>query len=356
MMRYLKILTTGLFLALPWIGAASAQQVNPYCLVSAGPPLQWAPCSATNPLQISGSFSATTTGFPGTTQTTGTPISVTTGGVTGTLPTGTVVVASNVGATNNAFCKLGASATTSDQLIPPNSWFAFTVGSNTQLTCITSTSTTTVNMVGGAGLPTGSGGGGGGSSSNASVSATGATVPASGTYVGLNSGGNLLGWPGTVNGGLIDWNTSSQAHTDLTSATVAGTNRIGYTSDDPCANLTKTYAPITATTSLVKVIATGVSAKKIYICQLLLTTTAANNVAVFEATTGTTCATSAVAVYGAGTSVATAANGFSFPANGGVSLGSGGNTVGITTVNNNDLCIGTSAATPLTGGISYVTQ
>ena len=210
MMRYLKILATGLFLSLPWIGA-HAQQVNPYCLVSAGPPLQWAPCSSTNPLQISGSFSATTTGFP-TTQSTGTPISVTTGGVTGTLPTGTVVVASNVGATNGAYCKLGASATTSDQLIPPNSWFAFTVGAATQLTCITSTSTTTVNMVGGSGLPTGSGGGGGGSSSNASVSATGSAVPASGTYVGLNSGGNLLGWPGTANGGLVDWNTSSQAH------------------------------------------------------------------------------------------------------------------------------------------------
>jgi hypothetical protein len=125
---------------------------------------------------------------------------------------------------------------------------------------------------------------------------------------------------------------------------------------DPCQTAAKSYLPITATTSLVKVIATGVSAKKIYICQLLLTATAADNVAVFEATTGTTCATSPVAVYGAGTSVATAANGFPFPANGGVSLGAGGFSVGQTTVNNNDLCIGTSAATPLTGGITYVTQ
>lgn len=153
-------------LALLWVlpEPAAAQQVNLYCWVSAGPPTQWAPCSSTNPMQITGSFSATTTGFPGTSQTTGTPISVTTGGVTGTLPAGTVVVASNVGATNNAYCKLGASASVNDQLIPPLAWFAFTVGSNTQLTCITSTSTTTVNMVGGAGLPTGAGGGGGGGS------------------------------------------------------------------------------------------------------------------------------------------------------------------------------------------------
>ncbi len=114
-------------------------------------------------LKVTGSFSSSTTGFP-TIQSTGTPISVTTGGVTGTLPTGAVVVASNVGTTNMAFCKLGASATTSDIPLAPNGgWFAFTVGVNTQLTCITSTSTTTVNMAGGSGLPTGTGGGGGSS-------------------------------------------------------------------------------------------------------------------------------------------------------------------------------------------------
>lgn len=110
----------------------------------------------------SASVSASITGFP-TTQTTGTPISVTTGGVTGTLPSGAVVVATNIGTTNAAYCKLGASATTSDQYIAPNGgWFSFTVGAATQLTCITSTSTTTVNMVGGSGLPTGTGGGSGG--------------------------------------------------------------------------------------------------------------------------------------------------------------------------------------------------
>src|SRR6266849_4406405 len=41
---------------------------------------------------------------------TGTPISVTTSGVTGTLPAGSVVIATNTGTTNTAFCKLGASA------------------------------------------------------------------------------------------------------------------------------------------------------------------------------------------------------------------------------------------------------
>lgn len=95
----------------------------------------------------------------------GTPITATTGGATGSLPAGAVVVATNTGTTNPAFCALGASASTSWQEISPNGgWFAFTVGSATQLTCVTSTGSTQVNLVGGSGLPTGTGGGGGGSS------------------------------------------------------------------------------------------------------------------------------------------------------------------------------------------------
>lgn len=137
---------------------------------------QWAPCSPSNQLAVSASVSASITGFNPTT--TGTPIAVTTGGVTGTLPAGTVVVATNVGTTNGAYCKLGASATTSDQYIAPNGgWFQFTVAASTQLTCITSTSTTTVNMVGGSGLPTGTGGGGGGSGGGGAVTvANGADI------------------------------------------------------------------------------------------------------------------------------------------------------------------------------------
>ena len=134
------------------------------------------PVSAANPLPVNASVSVS--GFAPAT--TGTPISVTTGGVTGTLPAGTVVAAFNVGTTNTAYCKLGASATTSDIAIPPQSWFAYTVGAATQLTCITSTSTTTVNMVGGSGLPTGAGGGGGGGSG--------------GTVTQGNAGSNAQAW------------------------------------------------------------------------------------------------------------------------------------------------------------------
>ncbi len=135
------------------------------------------PVSTTNPLPVTASVTASISGFAPASV--GTPISVTTGGVTGSLPAGTVVVASNVGTTNTAYCALGASSTTAWQPIPPGGWFAYTVGAATQLTCITSTSTTTVNMVGGSGLPTGSGGGGGGSGGAVTIASGGV---ASGAY------------------------------------------------------------------------------------------------------------------------------------------------------------------------------
>lgn len=55
MKRFIKSLTLGILLALPWIGV-QAQQVNNYCWVDAGPPVHWAPCNTTTPLAVSGSF------------------------------------------------------------------------------------------------------------------------------------------------------------------------------------------------------------------------------------------------------------------------------------------------------------
>jgi len=48
--------------------------------------------------------------------------------------------------------------------------------------------------------------------------------------------------------------------------------------------------------------------------------------------------------------------GYNFAANGGISLGTGSNQVLQTSVNANDLCIAQSAATQLTGSITYVTR
>jgi len=163
-----------------------------------------------------------------------------------------------------------------------------------------------------------------GTAANWGVGATAAAVPANAMYSGVldaAGGANLLGLAG-----------------------------------DPCQTSVKSTLPITLATAAVKVIAVGVSAKKIYVCQIHLTNNAADSVAVFEATTATTCATSPVAVVGAGTTVATAATGYNFAANGGISLGTGSNQVLQTATNANDLCIAQSAATQLTGSITYVTR
>ena len=121
--------------------------------------------TASHPLNTTGTFTGTIGGFPGGTGgVIGTPVTAVTtvtAGSTQTLPAGTSVIASNPGAVM-AFCQLGATATVNSQPIPSGGgWFDFTVGSATQITCVTASSTTTVNTFGGGGIATGTGGGGG---------------------------------------------------------------------------------------------------------------------------------------------------------------------------------------------------
>src|SRR6185437_1417070 len=121
---------------------------------------------------ITGTITASLGGFtPSASGARMTPLSVTTADSSGSLPTGAVVVVSNVGTTNPMYCNVnGVAATTSDQLIGANSWFAFTIPATiTTLHCIATGGTTTANGVGGAGLPTGAGGGGGGGGSSGAV-------------------------------------------------------------------------------------------------------------------------------------------------------------------------------------------
>ena len=97
---------------------------------------------------------------------------------------------------------------------------------------------------------------------------------------------------------------------------------------------------------------TPTSAKKTYICYLFVTSAAADNVGIVEGTGGT-CGTGTAGVIGG----ATSANGPNFAANGGVSLTAGGKTaVAVTAGTNVDLCLITSAATPLAGVIKWAQQ
>lgn len=271
-------------------GSFAQSQRNP-CYYPSATSQSCIPVSTTNPLPTSASATITG-GF--TDVTTGTPIAVTTGGVIGTLPVGSVVVATNVGTTNGAYCKLGTSATTSDQYLSPNGgWFAFSVGVATQLTCITSTSTTTVNMTGGSGLPTGTGGGGGSSGGTTNITQVGG--------VNVPTGGGLQ------TGALpIDASTSSQIHADITAPTPAGANIIGkvgidQTSDGTTNGVRETSQypagaiPITAsatgtTAATTATLAASVSLKT-YICSYSIRANATAATTVQNTITGVITAT-----------------------------------------------------------------
>lgn len=119
---------------------------------------------------------------------------------------------------------------------------------------------------------------------------------------------------------------------------------------NPCETIAQSYAPISITTATTTRIVAPSASNKTYICSLFLTSAAADNVGIVEGTGGT-CGTGTAGVIG-GT---TAANGPNFAANGGVMLQAGGKTAVAQTAGTNvDLCLITSAATPLAGGIKYV--
>jgi hypothetical protein len=112
------------------------------------------------PVPIAGTLSATITGF------TPTPAysvqSVTTTSAAYTLPTGTVAVFYNTGA-NPITLKLGSSSVSvvcnQGDIIQPNSWMAFTVGTATYYAVIGNGGASAIVVSGGSGRPNGAGGG-----------------------------------------------------------------------------------------------------------------------------------------------------------------------------------------------------
>lgn len=150
-------------------------------------------------------------------------------------------------------------------------------------------------------------------------------------FVQCDSSGKLLG-TATISGALP-----------------AGTNVIGYVSNDPCTQAAKTNLPISfQTTSITQLIALSGSTK-IYVCSLSLIASAAT---VFSITggTGSNCGTPAALI---GSTSAT--HGLSLAANGGLTLGSGAGTVAVTGAGS-ELCIVQSGAGDLVGNLTYVQQ
>lgn len=146
---------------------------------------------------------------------------------------------------------------------------------------------------------------------------SGAAVPANLLYTGVNVGGNI-------------------------------TPVVG----DPCQTVAKSYTPINMSTATTFRVAAETSAKKTYICHVHVVGAAADNVALFEGT-GATC-TGGTPVGMAGG--ITAATGWNFSANGGISLGTGGYAVLATANANYSVCLITSAATQLSGHVAWVQQ
>lgn len=207
--------------------------------------------------------------------------------------------------------------------------------------------------------------------------ATGSAVPANALYEGINVAGNIRGLTGVNPTGTV-----FAAQTDLTSVagttTVTGTgaagagvqrvtvsndsslaanqsvnmNQIGGTAvvADPCQANAKTSVAISQTANT-QIIA-GTSAKKTYICSIMVVGADAENISLVEGTV-TVCGTGTAAVIG-GT---TAANGPNMAANGGFTMGNGAATVAIASnANADNVCLFQSGSGRIAGVVTYVQQ
>jgi hypothetical protein len=191
-----------------------------------------------NPGVVSGSFSASLSGFqptPAYAQ-----LTVGTSSARVALPSGTVVVVYNTGS-NDAYVALGNSsvaATIAGDVVKAGGWMAFTVPTSaTNIAAITSTGTTALNVSGGAGLPTGSAGtgtGGGGGTVAQGTPASNASgawwdqLAQSGSAVGASNGlyvqpGTGAAFPSTQSGSwTINLGTLNGAATAANQTSVIG--------------------------------------------------------------------------------------------------------------------------------------
>lgn len=330
-----------------------------------------------NPGKISGTFSATLSGFQPTPAYATLSVGVASSRVA--LPSGTVVVIYNTGS-NAAYVTLGGSsvtATTSNDMVPAGGWMGFTVGANTFLAAIESTGTTTLTLSGGSGLPTGAccASSGGGSGSNASVGSTGSTAPGSATYNGmLVSGGNMVGASGSAWGsaptGLnvlgvnadvlssaLPTGAATAANQEVTAAGTSATSAQavqGVTGGVPLpsygANVGGSLtgiiqagasAPINISTATTTQLVAAVAGKAIYVTAWDVIAAGTGNITL-EYGTGSNCGAGATPLTGA----------YGLAAQFGIAKGNGLGPVLVVPAGN-ALCALTSAAVQMSGSVSY---
>lgn len=214
---------------------------------------------------------------------------------------------------------------------------------------------------------------------NPCASNTGSTVPAQGCYLALNLSGNLVGatavnpfgsayaqqmdlssMNGVTLGSPSNYGTSPGAvAVQGVNAFITNTPSVTPTDTsgnqqfiDPCQRGAKTFINLNQTANTRVLV--GVSAKHWYICSILIPEqTAAQNIALVEGT-GTVCATNTIAVPGITGGSGTAATGANLTINQGFAFGSGGFSVGETSVAADDVCLLQSGSSQLSGGITAV--
>jgi hypothetical protein len=129
-----------------------------------------------------------------------------------------------------------------------------------------------------------------------------------------------------------------------------GTNLAGYYVD-PCEREARTAYRVDIVAATTTEIAAATASEFYYVCSINLLTAAVNNVIIVEDDTATNCPSPTAGVSSGGT---TSGEGYNFAANGGIVVGNGQKWVMKTTTANRSFCIITSAATQLSGTITYV--
>jgi hypothetical protein len=108
------------------------------------------------------------------------------------------------------------------------------------------------------------------------------------------------------------------------------------------------YKAINVSTATTTLLVTGVASRQVRITALHLIAAGADSVAIIEGT-GATCGTGTTGMAG-GT---TAASGYNLAANGGLAFGSGLGTIMQTLTAGDSVCVVTSAAVQISGGLQY---
>lgn len=335
------------------------------------------PVSSSHPMPISGSFSASLSGF------TPTPayatLSVGASSARVALPSGVTVIVFNTGS-NDASVNLGDGtvvATGTMNIIKSGQWLSFTVSTFVDLAAIEATGaggTTSLVISGGSGLPTGAGGSGsgGGGGSNASVSTTGTTPPGSATYIGMQTvGGSLVGpagsiWGSAPTGVQVLGVNADILNSVLPTGAATAANQCGWNSSNPCiftpSNVTPTNVNATGSVTTIGLInanasakidtassgaaqiVAAVSGKAIYVTSWNAIANGTTNFT-FEYGTGTNCASGTQTLTGA----------YGLVAQFGAGFGAGIGSILVVPANN-ALCIVNSASVQVSGSLSYLQQ